>query len=94
MNDLEEKMREAERYKKGSDSAFAVADARRDGKEGVTELISSGDAPYLILIAVNIITEAARNMNISEERLNRLIREIRADLLEDHILSKAGSWEL
>ena len=81
MKNIDAKMLEANDYKAGSASAFAVADAYREGAEGITELICSGDAPYLILTAVNIITEAAKKMNISEERLNTMIENIKKELL-------------
>ena len=76
-------MNEAKNYLPGSSSAFAVADAKREGAEGVTELICSGDPAYLILIAVNIITEAAKNLNIPEERLKNMIESIRSELLQE-----------
>ena len=80
MKDLETKRQEAGNYKVGSSSAFVVGDAFREGSEGVTELIWSGDPAYAILIAVNLIFEVSKKMNIPEERVTYLINSIKEEL--------------
>ncbi len=80
MKDLEAKRQEAGNYKEGSSSAFVVGDAFREGSEGVTELIWSGDPAYALLIAVNLILEASKKMSLSEERITCLIRSIKEEL--------------
>ena len=80
MKDLLAKRQEAGNYKEGSSSAFVVGDAYRDGPEGVTELIWSGDPAYALLIAVNLMLDAAKKMNISEGRVTYLISSIKEEL--------------
>ena len=80
MYDIEKKRREAGLYRKGSHSAFVVADAYREGREGVTECICSGDPVYMVLIAANVLMEAGKRLSLPKERVEELLREIRREL--------------
>lgn len=81
MANIKELIRDAAAYSGNEHSAFAVAESYKEGDESTTEYVCAGDPVYLVLIAVNILMEAAERLGVSAEVLEPLVENIRAGLL-------------